>query len=73
MNLEQTANPTLSLRDMQSSHVKNLVAFMCKRTFDYANGTITETWSTEYNPTYTSIKDTVSEQAGGMVVKRVSR
>lgn len=61
MSVKQMEDPTLPLRDMQSRHVKELVASMSWLKFDYTNGMITGTWSAECNPTETSMKDAIAE------------
>lgn len=61
MSVEQMADPSFPLRDIQSRHVKSLFASMDAGTFNYCNGMITLTWSTALNPTKSSMQDGVAE------------
>lgn len=50
-SITQIADTTFSLHDIQSSHIKNLVASMRPLALDYRNSMIAEKWSAKFNPT----------------------
>lgn len=60
-SVEKVVDPTLTLRDARSSHVKSTASSMSVRKFDFRIGMIALTWSSKCNPTDTSMEDSVAE------------
>lgn len=61
MGVDQIADPTSPLRDIQISYVRNLGVLVPGLVFDYHNGIITVTLSAEFNPPDSSLQDAIAE------------
>lgn len=68
MRLEKISAPTLPLRNVQSTHFKELVVSLLSPGLDYINRMITETWPVEGMSINTSFEEVVAEQGGQKVV-----
>lgn len=60
---------TLSLRDIESSHVKILAFWIRSLAIDYCNGMITVTWSAQCHMTDSPLQDAVAKDGDEKVVK----
>lgn len=69
MSVMQIVGPTFPLSDIQSSHVKYLLASLCSITFVYCGGVVNLTCYVNYKPWKTSVEDTIAKQGGGSVPK----
>lgn len=67
--MEQVSDPEFPLCDIQSSHVKNLVASARLLALDYRTWIITAMWFADLNPTGTYMKDAIAGKGGQRVVK----
>lgn len=70
MSVEQIANPTISLRDSQSGHVKSLVTSIRVLTFNHSSEMIAMMRSAECHSKDSSMQNAVAEDGDGKVVMK---
>lgn len=74
MSLEGITNTAFLLRNIQCSHVKDVIAWISVLPVNQHNGMITVTWSAKCNPTKALMEHAPTKPVGRKVVKeRVKR
>lgn len=70
MGVEQIANRTSGLGEVQSSQVRRLVTSMRSLSSDYHTGVTVVTWPTECGPVDSAMEHAVTVQGGPKIVKQ---